>query len=403
MSNISLGELPDAPSTFHTHVAKPSPFKTSPILSDYEMQMQLNSGSHGVVWSAIKKDTRENVAVKIMKKNIRHNSRGVIQREIEILASLHHPNILRFIDAYEDSHTFYVVTELCTGGDLFDAITRGLSEQNAKQVIRQLLEALAFCHEKKIAHCDVKPENIVLSEPWDKQKDFPNIKLIDFGLAQYFPQHGYFTNTQGSLDYMAPEVLIGQYDHKADSWAAGVTLFTMLIGFFPPFDGGDATERFKSIARIIRNDKLFSQASRPISGLAEDFIRKMLKLNSIKRPSAAEALEHPWLTGKTKPITPLEISERLRHFIESQRLIRVIKRIIQHQLQPLEKIRIEALFRHFSKQQDKISLPEMANILREKVEIDNVDEIRVILNVMDLNSDGYIDVHEFLFSLFPSN
>ena len=175
----------------------------------------------------------------------------------------------------------------------------------------------------------------------------------------------------------------------------------MLFRYFPPFGEGDVTRRFKKIARVIQNDKLFSEMQRPISGLAEDLIRKLLQLGPRKRPSANEALQHRWITGKTNPITPTEVTNRLRRFVESQRLIRVVKRIIQHQLLPLEKVRIEALFRHFANQREQIPLAEMAKILRDKVNMTNNDEIKVVVNLMDLDKDGYISIHEFLFSLFP--
>lgn len=414
MSNISLGQLPGeattpaAPSTFHTHVVSHSSlFKTTPFLHDYDLVKKLNSGSHGVVWSAVKKGTSQQVAVKMMKKSNTHNTADNIGREIGFLAELKHPHILEFIDAYEDNHNFYVVTELCTGGDLFDAIDGSnnlmMSEDDTKKVTKQILEALAYCHGKGIVHSDIKPENIMLVEPWQKPNRIPDIKVIDFGLAQHLPQHGYLTKLQGTLDFAAPEVFQEQYHEKADLWSVGVCIFAMLLGSFPPFGNGNVASRLRHQYEAVRKGKLFYQVGdAAISDLAKDLIEQLLTWRSSERPSAAQALQHPWLTGKAKPITPLEITARIRHFIESQRLIRVIKMVIQHNLTAPERMRIEALFRHFAgESRDKISFPDMAQILREKIGIQNDDEIKVILNLMDLNSDGFIDVHEFLFSLFP--
>ena len=103
-----------------------------------------------------------------------------LKYEIDILKNLDHPNIVRLYEVYEDKSSIYLVTELCSGGELFDEIVarHQFSERDAAVVIKQCLSAIAYCHNKKVAHRDLKPENILLD-----QKSGDMIKVIDFGTS----------------------------------------------------------------------------------------------------------------------------------------------------------------------------------------------------------------------------
>jgi calcium-dependent protein kinase len=104
--------------------------------------------------------------------------------EIDIMRQLDHPNIVRLFEVFQDEKRFYLVTELCTGGELFDEITKRshFSERDAASIIKQVLSAVAYCHAKQICHRDLKPENIL----FDSNKQTNSIKLIDFGASQRF-------------------------------------------------------------------------------------------------------------------------------------------------------------------------------------------------------------------------
>lgn len=137
----------------------------------YQLGSLLGSGSFGEVRKWIHKVTKENKAVKIMRKEVLVGDQKLqFFTEMEIMKKLDHPNILRVHELYKDQKRYYLVTELCTGGELFDEIAKreNFSEKDAARVILQLLEAIAYCHSKKIVHRDLKPENILLSSAKSK-------------------------------------------------------------------------------------------------------------------------------------------------------------------------------------------------------------------------------------------
>lgn len=107
--------------------------------------------------------------------------------EIDIMRQLDHPNIVRLFEVFQDEKRFYLVTELCNGGELFDEITKRshFSEQDAATIIKQVLSAVGYCHSKSICHRDLKPENILLDSS-SKQNAGNMIKVIDFGASQRF-------------------------------------------------------------------------------------------------------------------------------------------------------------------------------------------------------------------------
>lgn len=132
------------------------------------------------------KVTGETRAVKIMDKSKISPSEQVrLSYEIDVLRNLSHPNILRLFEVFEDSKQIYLVTEFCSGGELFDEIiSKGfLSEKDAAPIIKQLLSAIAYCHNQNVCHRDLKPENILLD-----QNDKKTIKLIDFGTSQVYSE-----------------------------------------------------------------------------------------------------------------------------------------------------------------------------------------------------------------------
>jgi calcium-dependent protein kinase len=124
-------------------------------------------------------------AVKIIRKDTLDAKEKIrFFMEIDIMRQLDHPNIVRLFEVFQDEKRFYLVTELCTGGELFDEITKRshFSEQDAASIIKQVLSAVAYCHAKQICHRDLKPENIL----FDSNKQTNSIKLIDFGASQRF-------------------------------------------------------------------------------------------------------------------------------------------------------------------------------------------------------------------------
>jgi calcium-dependent protein kinase len=148
---------------------------------------ELGHGHYGVVRKCMNRQTNEWYAIKSIRK-AKVSKIEVLKREIEILKEVRHPNIIELIDVFEDAKYLHLVTELCTGGELFDRIIAKTqspeghySERDAASLIRDILDAIAYCHSKEIVHRDLKPENFLFLT---EAEDAP-IKIIDFGLSRH--------------------------------------------------------------------------------------------------------------------------------------------------------------------------------------------------------------------------
>ncbi len=145
--------------------------------------------------------------------------------EINIMRNMNHPNIIKLYEVYEGEFHIYLVLELLKGGELFDRIIKKghYSEKDASIVIRKLLWALEYLHQKGIMHRDIKPENLILKD--DNEYE---IKLADFGLAEYEDKKELLFKRCGTPGYVAPEVLEDKkYDTKVDIFSAGVILYIL--------------------------------------------------------------------------------------------------------------------------------------------------------------------------------
>lgn len=154
--------------------------------------------------------------------------------EINILRELDHPNIVKMYEFFEDEKRYYIVTEICKGGELFDEIiARGkFTEKDAAVLMKQVLSCVNYCHKNHIVHRDLKPENILL----EQNKDFDQIKIIDFGTSLLFDSAKSLDEKLGTPYYIAPEVLNKKYNEKCDIWSCGVIVYILLSGM-PPFNG----------------------------------------------------------------------------------------------------------------------------------------------------------------------
>lgn len=267
----------------------------SDISDDYDiLPTILGTGSYGCVRECIHRRTGEVRAVKTINK-AKVARRDHIQREIRLLRSVDHPGIMEMFDCYEDEVCVHIVTERCTGGELFDKIVDStsdsgcLSESHAARIIKTLLEAVQHLHSRNIVHRDIKPENIL----FESAKEGARIKLIDFGLSR---THGVrdvaMKNPVGTAYYMSPGVLLGRYDRSCDIWAVGVLTYILLVGY-PPFNGPSDDEVHAS---TLRGNLIFEKdVWGHLSKAARDFVKKILGNDLSQIASVEEALQHPWI------------------------------------------------------------------------------------------------------------
>ena len=264
----------------------------------------LGTGQHGSVRRCTDRTTGQHYAVKSLRKSEPSVKRAGLRREISLLQAMKHDSIIQLRDVYEDSEYVHLVTDLCTGGELFDKIVENISidsenratncfeEGEAARVLFQILTAVSYMHKAGVVHRDIKPENIIFET---KDADSP-VKIIDFGLARQHSSliEGPMKTVVGTPYYIAPEVLRKCYNKSCDLWSVGAIAYIMLCGY-PPFDGRNNLEIYKS---VLRGRYRFSSADwRGTSCEARDFIRRLLQMDTGRRMTVEQALNHPFLSA----------------------------------------------------------------------------------------------------------
>jgi len=291
--------------------AEAAPKSTKPLTIDdkYDLGKVIGRGAFSVVKEGIRKEDRKKYAIKcIAKKQIDKKELALLEREIDIMKKLQHPNIIQLMEVIDSPDTLYLVIEYAGGGELFDAIVNKgqYSEADAGKIIKQILEAIQYVHDHGIAHRDLKPENLLLSA--EEKEDC--IKIADFGLSKDFGQEQLQTSC-GTPDYVAPEVLLGEpYDMSVDIWSIGVICYVLLCGF-PPFYGETQKELFENI--MSGTFDFPSPEWDSVSDAAKTFIKKILVVDASKRYTAEQSLNDPWLKDIANPSQKREM-KRLESF-----------------------------------------------------------------------------------------
>ncbi|XP_052411664.1 death-associated protein kinase 1 isoform X1 [Carassius gibelio] len=266
----------------------------------YEIGDELGSGQFAVVKKCRHKSTGVEYAAKFIKKRRSKSSRrGVskedIEREVSILKEIQHPNVITLHNVFENKNEVILILELVAGGELFDFLAEkeSLSEEEATEFLKQILDGVSYLHSKQIAHFDLKPENIMLL---NRSVPHPRIKLIDFGLAHKIDFGNDFKNIFGTPEFVAPEVV--NYEPlglEADMWSIGVITYILLSGA-SPFLGENKQETLANVSAVDYefDEEFFSSTS----ALAKDFITRLLLKDPKKRMTILDSLQHPWIKPK---------------------------------------------------------------------------------------------------------
>ncbi|XP_026304864.1 PAS domain-containing serine/threonine-protein kinase isoform X2 [Piliocolobus tephrosceles] len=254
----------------------------------YSTLSPLGSGAFGFVWTAVDKEKNKEVVVKFIKKEkvledcwIEDPKLGKVTLEIAILSRVEHANIIKVLDVFENQGFFQLVMEKHGSGlDLFAFIDRHprLDEPLASYIFRQLVSAVGYLRLKDIIHRDIKDENIVIAE------DF-TIKLIDFGSAAYLERGKLFYTFCGTIEYCAPEVLMGNpyRGPELEMWSLGVTLYTLV------FEENPFCELEETVEAAIHPPYLVSKELMSlVSGLLQPVPEKRTTLEKL--------VTDPWVT-----------------------------------------------------------------------------------------------------------
>jgi len=289
----------------------------------YEVGELLGTGGFAEVKKGVCKETKSSWALKMIKMDTYKKNKAATDDEVEVLQGLKHPGIVLEREVVVTNKHFVIVLELLGGGELFDRIVmrEKYSEDDAKEVTRTILQTVAYLHENKCVHRDLKPENLIFADTSEQAQ----LKITDFGFASRFEESGKLSQSCGTPEYVAPEILEDKpYDEKCDVWSVGVIVYILLCGF-PPFYADEDDELF---AKIGAADFEFVEPYWDnVSEKGKEFVDRLLTVKSTVRPSAREALSDPWLTSGEKG-GDLNNIDNLKRFNATRKLRRAVHAVI---------------------------------------------------------------------------
>lgn len=377
------------------------------ISKTYKILEKLGEGTFGKVYKTLHNPSNQYRAMKLVRKeNVKfQDDDRVFLKEIQVLSKLDHPNIIKVYEYFIDKKFYYVVTELASGGELYDQIAKiqYYNETDAACIMQQLLSAVCYLHNNNIVHRDLKPENMMLET---NVKGDLSIKLIDFGAANFYSndeKDGKLTLKVGTPYYIAPEVIKKNYDNKCDLWSCGVIMYILLCGY-PPFDGDDDKDIMNNVLKC--EFSFDSQEWMGVSNDAKNLIKKLLTKDPKKRINSEQALKEPWIVKNMKMKGSQSVSELpklngaiLQKFTSKQKLQQASIAFLIHQMSTNEKVKnLRAIFKQLDESGDgRLSLAELKNGY-QKFFSDSLSENEFdnLISKLDQDGSGFIEYEEFL-------
>ena len=278
---------------------------------------ELGQGNFGIVYKGIHNETKEKVAIKVIRKKdikvvskknededdkdddevekikikekIELDYKELLDQELDILKELHHPYICRFLYKTHYYEDYYIVTEYISGKDFVDSDI-DFNEQKICKAFCQILSAIEYLHKNSIVHRDIKIENILFDE-------YGDAKLIDFGFSKKLKINELIGGSRGSDLYAAPEILFTERNHKydgflSDIWSLGVCFYCMMFNYFPfLYENKDRDIFYYNLA----NEDLIIPEDNDISPEFKDLIKRILNKDPNKRLTLNQIKQHKWV------------------------------------------------------------------------------------------------------------
>eukprot|EP01084_Bolivina_argentea_P076073 137836_1 len=399
----------------------------------YRFGRTLGSGASCRVVEALNKtNAEEKCAIKIMDKD-RAVTQKLYTREVTILERLTpnisapHRGILPFMGHGEDEDSFYIVTRLMYGGELFDRIVSKddkykITEKIAVKMVLNMLQSVKYCHDKNVVHRDLKPENFVFAST-DVDSD---IVLIDYGCARHVQDDEVIDDVVGTAYYLAPELAVAALENyrkkgaavsgdipapsprtgrilkAADVWGMGVIAYVMMTGR-APFRGKNNVAIFESSVlgelQFPEKDARYHNKLK-LSDHFKDFIGKTLTRDPLQRISVEDAIRHPWVQGVDASDYRLnrDVVHYLKQFSYQSKLKREITRVLAANMTEEPSKQVLRHFRRLDADGDGfLDLSELTFLLLDMgyVGFDAKDEAKKMIEHADKNKDGVVDFEEF--------
>ena len=387
------------------------------IRNFYKFKDFLGEGHFGSVRTAFKKreySPHKLFAVKsISLKKLSEKAYRDLILEVKIISCLEHPHIVKFYETYHDNKYFHIVTELCRGNNLYMRLQKlkrkKMVEEDVKIIVLKILHAINYCHSRGVVHRDLKPENIVLESPnndmdyneYDQEENnenYLNIKICDFGLSALKNSNDKLHTILGTPYYMAPEVLKGDYNEKCDIWSIGAITYYLITGT-EPFKGDTSNQIF---SRILYTEPDYSPSKFwNTSSVLLNFLKQCLSKEPSTRPTAMEALKHPWFENIFKKIhSPKFIGENIFYNISTTKkfsqLKRLIMRYVVYTMGHTELNIYKKAFLAFDKENNGVITPEeLKRLFAIYHKTLTETQIKNIMSVSD-ERNNYLTYNEFI-------
>lgn len=387
---------------------------------NYKIISKLGEGSYGAVFKVTHLKTgliRALKQIKRTKSDTKADDESKFIKEIEILIECDHPNIIKIFEYYSDENNYYIITEYISGGELYQAVVADekFDEANAAHIISQILSAVTYLHSKNIVHRDLKPENILVEKKRNLNNkemndqsieylnlDNINVKLIDFGTSNHFRKNSNMTTKMGSPYYIAPEVILKNYNEKCDIWSCGVILYVLLVGY-TPFNGKNLNDLLDNICKadICVDGPNWDK----VSNKAKKVVVSMLERNIEKRASAAKIIIDPWFeTTKSKNIQDVDqqyfasVLKNISRLDAMEKLQQVTKAYIVHFLYVSEELdKLRDVFKLLDKNGDgRLTYEELKSGYMKVFGKTGDISLNNLMIEVDGDKDGYISYEEFL-------
>ena len=372
----------------------------------YKIISNIGQGSYGNVYLAYNIYTNQKVAIKKIYKTLDEITEEEIINEIEILKKLNHPDIVKILEFYKTDQAYYIVSEYCSGGELFAKAETRLSENQISVIFKQILSGLSYLHSNNIVHRDLKLENILISDvefvPITGE-EYLDIKIIDFGNAKHYQKNRKDSSIAGSTYYIAPESFKKNSGKESDLWSAGVILYMLVVGY-PPFGGQSDKQILSNVQKGVygKNYSRWKNASPEV----KDLIEKLLVSNPKQRLSAKEALEHKWFTKCQSNalyynITKREILKCIQNLLSYEvqnKFEELVLAYIVHNMPKINQTKIAIqIFKLVNINGDgKLQKEELKKVLLYFVSEEYLINFENIFNLLDSENRGYIEYSEFL-------
>jgi calcium-dependent protein kinase len=332
---------------------------------EYKEIKMLGEGSYGQVFLVNHKVIGATRAMKIIQKveDVDENNVLEILNEINVLKKIDHPNIIKIFECYMQKGNYYLVTEYCSGGELFELVNNTkFTEVQVAYLMYQLFSSINYCHKMKIIHRDLKPENILITK---NENNFIDIKVCDFGTSQIFKKGDIQKETIGSLYYVAPEVINKNYNFKCDLWSCGIIMYILLTNKLP-FGGSSDEEIITNILSGLYNETRLKNCSPETKELISLLLEKDINI----RINAETALNH-------KFFQKYKVKEMFNEIKDQNKIDKFVNNLKNY------------------KRKSILQETTIAYLVHNFPDMEQINDACKLFNKIDLNDNGQITLNDF--------